>query len=85
MVSRDMLEKARRLTSGNTELHVRREGLANVIMECHTNLSIMLRNWPNEYEIPPEHNLIELMEVMVIVAEDLEKEPSEKSKDTKTD
>jgi hypothetical protein len=80
-----MLEKAGRLTSGNSELHERRAGLANVIMECHTSLSVMLRNWPGEYEIPPEHNLIELMEVMAIVAEDLEMEPNEETDNPKID
>ena len=75
MHRQDMLEKAGRLTSGDTKPHERRIGLSRVIMECHFTIKNMLRNWPGEYELPDDHNLHELLEVMGIVADELETDP----------
>ena len=68
MIKQEMLEKAGRLSSGPVPLHIRRKGLSDVIEECRHTLTTMLNNWPNEYELPADHDLHELMEVMGIVA-----------------
>jgi hypothetical protein len=61
-----------RLTSGDAPLHVRRKHLANAIKDAKDTLSTMLRNWPAEFECEPGHDVFQLIEVMGVVADNLE-------------
>lgn len=71
-MTRGMLEKNGRLTSGNAPLHVRRKHLSNQLRDTHHMLSTTLANWPAEFALPADHNLFELLEVMIVVADQLE-------------
>lgn len=72
MASRDMLEKNGRLTTGNAPLHVRRKHLSNQLRDTEHMLTTTLANWPAEFALPDNHNLFELLEVMIVVADQLE-------------
>lgn len=69
------LEKAGRLTSGNAPLHVRRKDLANQLLVCKHSLETSLANWPEEYQIPLDHDLRELLRIMQHIATDLTTPP----------
>lgn len=73
MASRDMLEKAGRFTSGNAPLHERRKQLTNELRTTNHTVRTMIANWPNEYALPPDHQIFELLEVMDIVCDGMEK------------
>ena len=72
MSQRDMLEKNGRLTTGNAPLHVRRKHLSNQLRDCEHMLKTTIANWPTEFALPDTHNLHELLEVMLVVADQLE-------------
>lgn len=72
MSVRDVLEKNGRLTSGDTPLHVRRKHLSNQLRDTEHMLKTTLANWPAEFALPDDHNLFELLEVMLVVADQLE-------------
>lgn len=72
MSVRDVLEKNGRLTSGDTPLHVRRKHLSNQLRDTEHMLQTTLANWPAEFALPADHNLFELLEVMIVVADQLE-------------
>lgn len=72
MSVRDVLEKNGRLTSGDTPLHVRRKHLSNQLRDTEHMLQTTLANWPAEFALPADHNLYELLEVMLVVADQLE-------------
>lgn len=64
-----------RLTSGNKALHVRRKPLADVLDNTVHMVRTMMANWPEEYQLPPDHNIHELLTVIGVVVDEL-KEPS---------
>lgn len=72
MSVRDILERNGRLTSGDTPLHVRRKHLSNQLRDTEHMLKTTLANWPAEFALPDDHNLFELLEVMLVVADQLE-------------
>lgn len=72
MSARDILERNGRLTSGDTPLHVRRKHLSNQLRDTEHMLQTTLANWPAEFALPDDHNLFELLEVMLVVADQLE-------------
>lgn len=78
MSQRDILEKNGRLTTGNAPLHVRRKHLSNQLRDTEHMLQTTLANWPAEFALPDNHNIFELLEVMIVVADQLET-PDEQS------
>lgn len=60
-----------RLTSGNTPLHIRRKGLSDTLKDNIFMINTMIEKWPEEYQLPPDHDLFELLRVMGIVADEL--------------
>ncbi len=75
MMSRQALDKAKRLTSGNAPLNIRRKHLTNVLRQAAHCVQTSIDNWPAEYELPKDHPLFELLEVIGIVCDDVEKGP----------
>lgn len=75
MSTRDILEKAKRLTSGNQPLHIRRRDLTNQLRTTVTAVRTSIENWPAEYELPEDHPLFELLEVIEIVCDNTEAQP----------
>ncbi len=71
-MTRDILERAGRLTSGNTPLHMRRKHLTNQLRDTEHMLRTTVNNWPKEFDLPADHKLFELLEVMLIVADEME-------------
>lgn len=69
---RDLLEKAGRLTSGNAPLHERRKHLSHQLRDTEHMLATTIANWPNEFALPADHNIFELLQVMIVVADQLE-------------
>ena len=67
-----MLEKNGRLTTGNAPLHIRRKHLSNQLRDTEHMLRNTIANWPAEFALPTDHNLFELLEVMIVVADQLE-------------
>lgn len=65
-----------RLTSGNKALHVRRKPIADILDDVVHMVSTMMANWPEEYKLPADHNIHELLTVIGVVSSDL-KEPSD--------
>lgn len=72
MTDRTILESHGRLTTGNAPLHVRRKHLSNQLRDTEHMLKTTLANWPAEFALPADHNLFELLEVMIVVADQLE-------------
>lgn len=56
-------------------LYVGRQGISNTLLDTAHMIRTMLANWPECYQIPPDHDLHELLRVMDVVAEELPKEP----------
>lgn len=71
-MTRDLLEKAGRLTSGNAPLHERRKHLSHQLRDTEHMLATTIANWPNEFALPADHNIFELLQVMIVVADQLE-------------
>lgn len=64
--------KTGRLTHGNPPLHIRRAQLAYTLLDTTHMIRTMLANYPAEYAIPEDHDLMELIRVMDVIAKDLE-------------
>jgi hypothetical protein len=64
-------EKHGRLTTGKQPLHVRRKGIADTLNDSVHTISTMIKNWPNEYVFPADHDIHELLRVMTAVADNL--------------
>lgn len=67
-----MIQKGR-LTSGNSPLHARRKGLVNALRDGNQTIRTMLANWPLEYELPADHPVHELLDIVEVICQDLEK------------
>lgn len=65
------LEALGRLTSGNAPLHIRRKGISDVLKDNIFMIKVMMKNWPNEYQFEPDHDIHELLSVMEVVADQL--------------
>lgn len=60
-----------RLTSGNAPLHIRRQGLSNAMLDGAQTLRTMLANWPDEYQLPADHDIHELISITEQIAHQL--------------
>lgn len=69
------LHRAGRLTSGNQPLHIRRRDLTNQLRTTVHAVRTSIANWPAEYDLPPDHPIFELLEVIEIVCDNTEAEP----------
>lgn len=72
MSVRDILEENGRLTQGDKPLHERRKDLSNQLRTCVHSVRTTINNWPAEFELPKDHQIFELLEVMEIVSTNLE-------------
>lgn len=71
-MARDILEKNGRLTSGNKPLHERRKHLTNIFRDAAHMARTTIANWPGEFDLPDDHQIFELLEVMDIVCDNME-------------
>ncbi|MNO13188.1 hypothetical protein D3C76_28170 [compost metagenome] len=61
-----------RLTSGNAPLHVRRKYLTNILREAVHSCKTTMTNWPDEFMLPEDHDIHELLRITETICDDLE-------------
>ena len=72
MTDRARIEQHGRLTSGNAPLHERRAPIAHELRDCVHTIETMLANWPREYELGDDGDVIGMLYLMSELAENLE-------------
>lgn len=72
MTTRAKIEAKGRLTDGDAPLHIRRKHLTNKLRDTIHCVKTSIANWPEEYQLPDDHAIHELLEVMGIVCDDME-------------
>lgn len=72
MSDRSMLDKAGRLTSGTKDLHIRRKHLTNILRDATHSVRTCMANWPAEFDLPEDHSIHELLDVIEYVCDEME-------------
>ena len=73
MVTKSHAERAGRLTTGNKPLHERRKHLTNAMRDNTQMIRTMLANWPEEFQLPADHPILEWLEVTDYICDETEK------------